>query len=762
MADIDKSVRKQVFGHLLDSLDRAISAAEDEASKLPGERRAELILGGGKDVGPDLATLRAQLGAVRHEVANRLDRIMAAGGGWDISWNERDEANLSQEVRFSINVMHETITRIYGQDLEDFRGRWATIERKKGINTQGDGSISFYPLDFVAWNRLLTAAQTHYQVSDALQTLIFLQLEQDAVQHLGFLLFDLNHRLSERGIGGEPGSTRVHMGTGSWDAAERGDASKNTNDEALFGTIMNLLENWTPTAVETREPELYAGSGSVKAERPLNQQEVMATILTLQQWVPKVLEDAIGSEGGQLGEHIRDLMIKQAEALGVPAGQATISEEDSEAVDLVDEAFTNSLYQRRIQAAARQVMAQILFPSVKAAILNRHWFADINHPARKFISATADAVAPEHGEMSDDTIEKAREAVNKLVSGFNEDVSIFEHLTNDLQEYIASKQRRVDPEAEAREDATRLARLREELKNTWPRWKGPAPVMAFVLEVGGEHLARLDKAGQREHGSWGAAMSTLDSLLHLQSTLQRRVVIDGALRESLMTMLTGSGWTGVRAHARLAEMEDAIHAWYVLGQRDFDNKPLDLEELLNQEIRVHTELDQPPTSRVQDPPRPVVAAEQATPPPAPSDASMAIPSAAGVSPAAAPAIAPTHKSAPSSAMSAAAAVSATPEPQSASKQETPSSPPVGADAAEPGADPATDVVLAKIQGLKVGSTSTWVNASNEMVVLKLSWISPISQKYLFVNKDGARALAGTPKELAGMAHKGRFFPGVTP
>jgi hypothetical protein len=79
-----------------------------------------------------------------------------------------------------------------------------------------------------------------------------------------------------------------------------------------------------------------------------------------------------------------------------------------------------------------------------------------------------------------------------------------------------------------------------------------------------------------------------------------------------------------------------------------------------------------------------------------------------------------------------------------------------------GEDLTADVVLAKIQALRVGSTSTWVNAANEMVVLKLSWISPISKKYLFVNKDGARALAGTPKELTGMAHKGRFFPGVTP
>jgi len=501
---------------------------------------------------------------------------------------------------------------------------------------------------------------------------------------------------------------------------------------------MNLLENWTPTAIETREPALYSEGGPIKSERPLNQQEVMATILTLQQWVPKVLEDAIGSEGGQLGEHIKDLMVKQAEALGVPAGQAKISEEDSEAVDLVDEAFTNSLYQRRIQAAARQVMAQILFPSVKAAILNRHWFADINHPARKFISATADAVAPEHGESTEDTIEKAKEAVNKLVSGFNEDVSIFEHLTNDLQQYIASKNRRIDPEAEARQDAERLARIREEIRSMWPRWRGPEPVMAFVLEVGGEHMARIDKAGQRQLAVWPVALSALEQLLHLKSTVQKRVVIDGTLREALMTMLTGSGWTGVRAHARLAEMEDAIHAWYVLGQRDFDNRPLDIEQLLTEEIRNHPNLDGQTTknpSNIIAQPEPVnnqgMAIKTAVMPEAQSQKEI---------------LAPRQETKMTIGPEIDRGITSAQQPTVT----------IAGDPVE------NDVVLTKIQDLKVGSTSTWVNASNEMVVLKLSWISPISQKYLFVNRDGARALAGTAKELTAMAHKGRFFPGVTP
>lgn len=806
MADIDKSVRKQVFSHLLDSLDRAISSSEDETSKLPSERRAELIIGGGLDLGKDMATMRAKLGAVRHEIAGRLSQISAAGGAWDINWTQRDEKSLAEEVRFSINVMLEAINRIYGQDLEEFSGRWHSIERKKGI-VSVQGGLSFNPLDMVSWLRILNLAMTHHQVSTALQTLIFLQLEQDTVQHLGFLLFDLNHRLSERGIGGEARVPSMPESGSQWEAPERTikkDANS-TNDEALFGTIMNLLENWTPTAVEAEEPELYQGSVHPHvAPRPLNQQEVMATILTLQQWVPKVLEDAIGSEGGQLGEHIRDLMIKQAEALGVPPGQATISDEDNEAVDLVDEAFTNSLYQRRIQDAARQVMAQILFPSVKAAILNRHWFADANHPARKFISATADAVAPEHGgASSEDVIAKARETVNKLVTSFNEDVSIFESLTQDLQEFLATKKRRADPNEEARADAERLVVIRKELSVIWRKWKGPQPVMAFALEVGGEHLLRLEKKGQRTLPAWQSAMGTLNTLLDLRSTAHKRVAIDGVLRDNLMTMLTESGWTGVRAHARLAEMEDAIHAWYVLGQRNFDNKPLDLEELLNQELKTHL----PDGSPIPVEPEPVnvplaeqkpqdvhdivrrramqshgqahgldvektrptlvlennivsptvVSPAQPVPPPIPTGAQPSTQTKLSPKPWVVPVQGGVPKPKP-----AAVKTPAPEQPRTIQSTPGPVAPPQIVAKPPASSTEVPDLVLQKIMDLEVGSTSTWINAANEMVVLKLSWVSPISNKYLFVNSDGARALAGTPKELANMANKGRFYPGVTP
>ena len=110
-----------------------------------------------------------------------------------------------------MNVLLETVNRIYGNDLTDFQDRWKTIEYKKGLTRPGDaGGMSFNPLDLLQFLRMVYLTMTGQQVPVPLQTLLFLQLEQDFVQNLGFLLFDLNNRLAERGIGADP--TR-HAGT---------------------------------------------------------------------------------------------------------------------------------------------------------------------------------------------------------------------------------------------------------------------------------------------------------------------------------------------------------------------------------------------------------------------------------------------------------------------------------------------------------------------------------------------------------------------
>ena len=747
---MDEHVRSQVFAHylsLLDSMSNNIEKEVEQKSKEQQRPLGDVI----RELAPpseDLAQLRAIIGRMRHDISFNLDRW---GEKWDIPWTPNTDASISRDVRFSMDILEESVQRMYGKDIHEFQLRWNGIDRKQHLGSKSPINIH----DFI---KLVYFCQLSNHVAPSLQNMMFLQLEHEFMQSLGMLLFHLNNYLNERGI--RPVEHAKENTEASALQVER--FPQTVNDETLFNTLCHLLQSWEPQAME---------ENNNLPSRPLTNTEIMATISTLQQWVPKVLEDALGQPDGRLAAHIKETMIKQAEALGVPEGKAVISEDDNEAVDLVDQVFTESLYARKIQAAARTVMAQILFPSVKAAILNRRWFSEDNHPARKFIHSVTELSVPRTGDVEQDMMNKASETVDKLVSGFNEDVSIFEILAQEIQEYLDQRKRLKEENFDAQAAAKAI---RAELEAMWTTWKGPSPVKDFSIDLGTEYLVGLERVGERDSPRWLSALSVLHQFMQLRSSMQHRVKIDGLLRDGLMKMLTFCGWTGVRAHHRLAEQEDVIHAYYVLGQTKFEtHKPLSMQEILDQELSGQT--DAPPSNVVM-----ASAGEREQ-----TGAAMLAPTAEPtpvIHPQQDSGAAVTHEM--NDLINQASSTTAQNTTQQVETQEIASTSqdatPHGVVAAEVTVSPLAsngantqksteaaasvynDSLLEKIMALEIESHSTWVNAQEEMVVVKLSWISPISMKFLFVNKNGARVLVGTPKELAEMANKGRFFPGATP
>lgn len=139
-----------------------------------------------------------------------------------------------------------------------------------------------------------------------------------------------------------------------------------------------------------------------------------------------------------------------------------------------------------------------------------------------------------------------------------------------------------------------------------------------------------------------------------------------------MDMLLLCGWTGVRAHNRLAEQEDVIHAYYVLGQREF-----------------------PTVASFPLPPRP-------------------------------------HRR----------VLPAFLEEPEVGSNNAPSSP----------LDPHKT-----LEDLEINDYVEWVNSHGERLGLRLSYISPLSMKHLFVNDSGARVLVGNPKELKKLMDAQRLF-----
>lgn len=832
LAERGQFIRKNVYNYFLKALDKAHQNVEknlqekiqhdfnqrqqsqlftrhanpkqDELERLAFEKRIiqEYLF---QDA--SLTDLRACLGGVQHDIGAILD---PTHGEWDVMWTPAIESTMPEDVRFSFNVLTETIERTYGKELSEFDLLWAEFTRKQGRQSHN-------PLDVIKFVRTLYNTQIIKGIQGELQNLVFLELEQEILQGLGIILFEMQNHLTELGVTLQSRDKIDDVILKRKSVFHtKGEDAQTVNDEALFNTLVDLLKTW--------EPKIGEGENI----RILTSQEVFASIATLQQWAPKVLEEALGHPDGRLGKHLKESLIKQAETLGVPAGITKMSDADEKAVDLVDEVFTQNLYERKMQDAARTILAQMLFPSVKAAILNRRWFAEEDHPARQFILSVTDACVPQTGETDQDSMAKAREAVDKLVAGFNEDVSIFEVLTQEIHSFVQSQIRKeVYGEPEDPENETlRRDKVVAELRQKWIRWHGPQPVLDFALQLGGEYLSSLDKNNERGGVRWGMAMAALEQLLQLRSKKEDKVRIDGVLRDNLIKMLMANGWTGVRAHNRLAEQEDIIHAYYAYGKTDFDHvaspslslnnletppesslfgnslsqntsssisvekQPVNDNSVKTKDLKNHLISDETPFSKELEP-LDINATGKLIDPSSISFHKNTMPHQrieGGDFSHTSPTIQETPIVPEADFLSNVLPNKAIEEDvdgeladifQSQDTQlDTTIPPPPLTDIRSPQLTPAkpneslkdkpllkgkpqsssSAEVMEMIKEMQLGSHSMWMNTQDELVEVRLSWISPISMKYLFVNKSGARILTGTPKDLLELWEKGRFFP----
>lgn len=671
---------------------------------------------------------RSILGRIQYDV-----QALLAGNSFE--WTETNEKNIASEIRFSIEFIEQSIEQSYANDIVDFSQRWSVLSHKEN---------PFNPAKFL---RQVYVAQLSQPLSVLAQKRMLMYLEKAFLGQLGFLFLELRTRFDEWGIA-------------SQNANRSQNAAPTPEDESLFNSLCDFLQSWEPSA------EILEVIGA--PNRSLTAEEMLTIVSNLQKLVPKMLEDALGYPDGRLAENIKESMLQHAEdVLGLPKGQISISSDDEQAVKLVDTAFTENLYQRKIHHASRTILAQILFPSVKASLLNRRWFAQENHPAREFIHNISEAVAPQDGNIQNDVVEHAARSVNQLVTGFNEDVSIFGVLSQEIQEYA-------DDKKEKEWEALIVSReeIRGELRKMWKHIKSPAPVMDFALELGGEHLATLQQKGERLTPQWDKSLVVLQQMLTTKSTLSQKVKIDGLLRDGLMDMLLSCGWSGVRAHGRLAEQEDVIHAYYVLGQRDFPSVqsfPLPprpqrriFSPYTTSSVDVSSSSNEKQLYAKNTSPNDVVKDSVVKPTVAVNPIRSASPEPS--------------QQVPLRQLLVVDGLSLGDVSQreyvlddiDISQKETTDQIKTsfkGTQANGGDGDKALSIQKIRriktndelLKDLKIGDMVEWINASDERLVLKLSYISPLSMKHLFVNEKGARILVGNPKELIRMMDDKRLF-----
>ena len=162
-------------------------------------------------------------------------------------------------------------------------------------------------------------------------------------------------------------------------------------------------------------------------------------------------------------QHLKDELMAQIQRLS-GAAHANVSGSDEDTIDLVGMLFEYILQDHTIPAPMQVLLSRLQIPYLKVAILDRRMFAHSSHPARKLLDQLADAAKgwSEESDRDHRLFEKVKGTVEALLQDFDDDVGVFERKLTEFTQFVEQNRKRAEL-AESR--ATEAARGRERLQN---------------------------------------------------------------------------------------------------------------------------------------------------------------------------------------------------------------------------------------------------------------------------------------------------------
>ncbi len=519
------------------------------------------------------------------------------------------------------------------------------------------------------------------------------------------------------------------------------------SEESVLNSLHDLLFAWR----KVQRPD-YAAIYQPPAAptRPaLTPSEMLSVLGLFQVELPHGLKTALQSTDN-ISQQIKRELITGAAALGISQSDAHIGDAEEDAIDVVGMMFEVFLDDRDIDPAVRDQLSRLLVPYVKVALIDRRLFLHKTHPARKLLNAISEACQGNHGEGPNERelLQKVEAVVDRLVAGFSEDMGIFDTLEAELRLSIEQYKKRAElaerrvTEAQRGKERLEEARLRAEalLNERLKNRQVTDTVQEDLHRYWSHHYAVVFLRENGEGEGCSQAMHTLDQMLALADAAFHTggLTAQGApdaLKPGLLTMLSSSGLADAAA-------EECAR---VISQH----------------------LLQPPVKAVA-PPR------AATPAPAPTassndtfgnalDESMASLSAAVdrmMLSEADPAVAQAAD-APPAAQAAVAeialpAASVSDQVAVADESAVPAKPESLPAKVEPAPLEFDHADVERMRQLTVGTWVEFIGDDQRVTPGKLSWISPISQRMLFVNRRGARMHVASVEELAAMLKAGHL------
>ena len=437
------------------------------------------------------------------------------------------------------------------------------------------------------------------------------------------------------------------------------------------------------------------GSGGMPAmpNGPLpSANELLGALSVLQSQIASAgpLPYAQPNDAIELSREVMQLKGQLLSQIGALRGErpSHVATIDEDTIDLVGMLFEFILEDRNLPAEMQVLLARLQIPYLKAAILDRKMFAHRQHPARRLLDGLAEQAKSWSEESDRDRRlhDKVKTIVEQLLHDFDDDMGIFERLLADLQQFQDVNKRRSEL---AEQRVAESTRGREKLEQARRR------AAREILDRIGEH-----KLPPLVHGVLARAWAN-----HLVLTLLRQGEASPEYRSALHfvddIIVSTRPAQDPESRQKLRQMIPGIERALRMGLTNVAFQEHDIDRLLSQ-LHAYYRQQLGETAETGE----TVIVDEDT-------AMLAIPDSI----------------------------------QPVIDRDAELDEHVDDDAV---VVPPDSPEWQQVQALQPGTWLEFSHVEEAMTRAKLSWISPMSGRYLFVNRRGLKVADYSPQELAAL------------
>ena len=193
-----------------------------------------------------------------------------------------------------------------------------------------------------------------------------------------------------------------------------------------------------------------SGVGAMQATSgPLpSANELLGALSVLQSQIASAgpLPQAMPDDAAALSREVLQLKGQLLSQIGALRGErpSHVATIDEDTIDLVGMLFEFILEDRNLPAPMQVLLARLQIPYLKAAILDRKMFAHRQHPARRMLDGLAEQAKgwSEESDRDRRLYDKVKAIVEQLLHDFDDDIGIFDRLLVDLQQFQEVNKRR--------------------------------------------------------------------------------------------------------------------------------------------------------------------------------------------------------------------------------------------------------------------------------------------------------------------------------